>query len=156
MPINFRHLGLIRIAFPEARILHIRRDPLDTCLSIYMTYFAGGPTFAYNRTNIVAYYRAYLGLMEHWRSVLPSSHFHELRYEDLVSDPEATARAAIEFCGLPWEEACLRFHQSSRVVGTPSRWQARQPVYKSSVGRWRNYEPWLAEFLALSNIPAGS
>jgi tetratricopeptide (TPR) repeat protein len=154
MPLNYRHLGLINCVFPKAKILHIRRNPLDTCLSIYTTFFAGGPNFVYNRTNIVALYKAYEKMMEHWRSTLPSDFLYELNYEDLISEPEHEIRGVLEFCNLPWDEACLSFHESSKAVSTPSRWQARQPIYGSSVERWRRFEPWLKELLVLGWKPS--
>ncbi len=149
MPLNFAHLGLIRVIFPKVRIIHIKRHSLDTCLSIYMTFFAGGPNFAYNRSHIVAFYRSYLRQMEHWRTVLPKEHLYEVDYESLVSDQERVTRELIEFCGLSWSDRCLHPEQKKGAVSTPSRWQARQPIYKSSVDRWRHYEPWLGEFGAL-------
>jgi len=156
MPLNYRHLGLIHTVFPNSKILHIRRDPIDTCLSIYMTFFAGGPNFAYNRQNIVAFYRSYLRHMEHWRESLPHDRFFELDYESMVNDPAQVIRQVIEYLGLPWNDACLRHEQNTGAVYTPSRWQARQPVYSSSIGRWRQYEPWLGPFLDLrtdSHLP---
>jgi tetratricopeptide (TPR) repeat protein len=143
MPLNYRHLGLIRAVFPEARILHIRRDPLDTCLSIYFTFFGGGPNFAYRQENIVAFYRAYQAHMEHWRNALPADRLFELDYETLVTEPGPLTRRIIEFLDLPWSEACLRPEQNRDQVATPSRWQARQPFYKTSIGKGRLYERWL-------------
>ena len=149
MPLNFRHLGLLSCVFPNAKILHIRRDPLDTALSIYTTFFGGGPNFTYNKANIVAFYRSYEQFMDYWRSVLPPAQFHEVQYEHLVAEPEQNVRSIIEFCDLPWDEACLRFFESRSAVSTPSRWQARQPIYTSSIGRWHRFQPWLGELLAL-------
>jgi len=152
MPQNYEHLGLIHTAFPKAKIIHIRRDPIDTCLSIYMTHFSGGPNFAYNQENIACYYRVYLGLMEHWRTVIPADMFYEVDYEELVAGGEPIIRDLIEFCGLPWDEACLRHEENPGTVSTPSRWQARQPIYQSSVQRWKRYEPWLGALLDLKNV----
>lgn len=152
MPLNYEFLGLIHGAFPKAKILHIRRNPVDTCLSIYMTHFGGGPNFAYKQENIVCHYREYLSLMEHWRAVLPEESFFELDYEELVADKERVTREAIDFCGLPWDDACLRHDENPSAVSTPSRWQARQPIYNSSVERWRRYEPWLGALLDLKNV----
>ena len=149
MPLNFRHLGLIHLAFPRAKIVHIRRHPVDTCLSIYSMFFGGGPNFAYDRENIVAFYRAYLRLMEHWRTVLPPESLFELDYEELVVDREPVIRSAVQFCGLPWDDACLRHEENAGSIATPSRWQARQPIYQSSSGRWRRYEPYLGAFAHL-------
>jgi hypothetical protein len=152
MPLNFAHLGLIHLAFPQAKIVHIRRDPVDTCLSIYQTFFAGGPFFAYNRRNIVEFYRSYLRQMEHWRAVLPANCFFEVDYESFVANRETTTRATIEFLGLPWNDACLNPEKAPGVVATPSKWQARQPVYATSVQKWRRYEPWLGEFSELISV----
>jgi len=139
MPLNYRSLGPILAAFPKAKILHIRRDPFDTCMSIYTTFFAGGPNFAYHQENIVLFYLAYLGHMEHWRATLPQDRFFELDYADLVSDPEPTIRATLEFLELPWNEAVLHHERNASQVATPSRWQARQPIYKTSLGKREAY-----------------
>jgi tetratricopeptide (TPR) repeat protein len=155
MPLNFRHLGLIHSVFPQAKILHIRRSPMDTCLSIYMTFFAGGPNFAYNQENIVAFYESYLRFMEIWRRVLPPDQFLEVDYEELVSNPEPLIRSIIAFLGLPWDDACLNHSANQSSVATPSRWQARQPIYTSSVEKWRHYEPWLGELIRLKNLNFG-
>jgi hypothetical protein len=152
MPVNYRHLGLVHLAFPQAKILHIRRNPLDTCLSIYMTFLHGESNFAYNRENIVAFYRSYLRVMEHWRSVLPTNRFFELDYEDLVARPEAVTRQILDFCGLPWNDACLSPNVGRGPVATPSRWQVRQPIYTDSIARWRRYEPWLGALNGLLNV----
>lgn len=151
-PLNYELLGLINIVFPKAKIIHIRRNPVDTCLSIYCTHFGGGPNFAYKKENIVFHYREYLRLMEHWRKVLPPNTFFELDYEELVADPESVTRQVIEFCGLPWDDACLHHDEKRSMVTTPSRWQARQPIYTTSVEKWRNYEPWLGDLLELKDV----
>lgn len=150
MPLNFAYAGVMHLAMPNARFLHIRRHPIDTCLSIYTTYFGQGALFAYDRRNIVEYYRAYLEAMDYWRSVLPADRLLELDYEDLVADPARVVPQVIEFCGLPWDDACLRHDQNQSAINTPSRWQARQPIYRTSLERWRNYEPWLEEFAELA------
>ncbi len=152
MPLNYRHLGLIHAVFPEARFLHIRRSPLDTCLSIYSTFLGGAANFVYKRENIVSFYQAYLGFMDHWRTSLPSDRLFELDYETLVSDPGPLTREIVDFMGLPWDEACLRHERNRGTISTPSRWQARRPVYRSSVARWRRYEPWLGSFLSLQGV----
>jgi hypothetical protein len=151
-PLNYELLGLINIVFPKAKIIHIRRNPLDTCLSIYSTHFGGGPNFAYKQENIVFHYREYLRLMEHWRRVLPAEVFFEIDYEELVADKEGVTRQIIDFCGLPWDDACLRHNEKKSMVTTPSRWQARQPVYATSVEKWRHYEPWLGGLLELKDV----
>jgi tetratricopeptide (TPR) repeat protein len=143
MPLNFAHIGLIRRAFPNARFIHCRRNPLDNCLSIYLTPFPSPVDFAHQKDNIVFFYREYLRLMEHWREVLPPDAFIEVDYELLVADRERETRRMIDFLGLEWDDECLRHDQNRRVVRTPSLWQVRQPIYKTSIGRWRDYEPWL-------------
>jgi tetratricopeptide (TPR) repeat protein len=142
-PLNFQLIGLVRIVFPNARIIHCSRHPLDTCLSIYFQNFAQRIDFAQDRADIVSAYRAYSRLMTHWRNVLPEDRFLEVQYEELVQDRETQARKIIAFCGLDWNEACLRPERNQRAVQTASVWQVRQPVYKTSLERWRRYEPWL-------------
>jgi tetratricopeptide (TPR) repeat protein len=147
MPLNYSSLGLIRAAYPAARIIHCRRDPRDTALSIYLTPYRRGPDFAHDLDNIAVAYQQYDRLMAHWRRVIPASNFFEVDYEHLVTEPEATTRAMIVFLGLDWNEACLDPAANDRPVNTPSQWQVRQPVYRQSVGRWRNYESYLAKWL---------
>ncbi len=139
MPSNFLRLGLIALLFPQARVIHCRRDPLDVCLSIFFQEFSTGNDFAYDLTDIGWYYRQYERLMAHWRGVLPLKIF-EIQYEDLVADTEAKTRALIEFLDLPWDQRCLAYTENRRPIQTGSIWQARQPIYASSVRRWRNYE----------------
>jgi tetratricopeptide (TPR) repeat protein len=145
MPANFLWIGLIHLVFPEARIIHCRRHPVDICLSIYFTQFGSQQNFAYDRGDLVFYYRQYERLMAHWRRVLPPDRFIEVDYEELIADQERVSRRLVAAIGLDWEEACLRPEANLRAIGTASLWQARQPVYDSSVGRWRRYEPWLGE-----------
>ena len=149
MPTNFETLGQIRTLFPNARIIHCLRHPVDTCVSMYVTAFKGGLDVGHDRGTIVAFYRHYQRVMEHFRQVIPSDRLLEIRYEELVQDREAVARGMIEFCGLEWDDACLTHESNERVVDTPSVWQARQPMYSTSMGRWRNYAPWLGEFREL-------
>lgn len=150
MPVNYLHIGLIHTAFPNARFVHVRRNPIDTCLSIYTTDFGlEPPRFAFRRANIVHAYRQYRRLMEHWRRVIPADRLIEVDYEDLVRRREEVLPALVEFLGLDWDDSPLRHEDSSSEIVTPSRWQARQPVYTSSLERWRNYEPWLGEFAEL-------
>jgi tetratricopeptide (TPR) repeat protein len=149
MPLNYDHLGLIHATFPRAKIIHIRRNPIDTCLSIYATHFGSGPNFAYRKDNIVAFYRRYLRIMDHWRAILPSDSFLEVDYESLVAEREAETRRLIDFCDLTWDDACLHHERNDSAINTPSRWQARQPIYRTSIERWRPFEPWLGEFLSL-------
>jgi hypothetical protein len=149
MPINFMLLGLIRLALPRARIIHCRRHPVDTCLSIYLTPYQRSPEFAHNRETIVTFYREYERLMAHWRGVLSADRFLEVSYDELVMNRERVTREIIAFCGLDWDDACLWPEKNARNVATPSLWQTRQPVYRSSLARWRRYEPWLGQFSQL-------
>jgi len=142
-PQNFEFIPLIHSVFPHARIIHCRRHPVDTCLSIYFQNFSRRIEFAYDRGDLLAYYRQYQRLMAHWRSTLPVDRLLEIPYEELVADRETWTRRMIEFCGLEWDDACLQPERNPRSVRTASVWQARQPVYKTSVARWRHYEPWL-------------
>lgn len=142
-PQNFHYLALAHAVFPRARIIHCRRHPIDTCLSIYFQNFARRIDFAYDRDDLVAFYRQYLRLMAHWRSVLPTDRFCEVQYEELVADPEPVTREIIAFCGLEWDDTCLHSERNQRAVRTASVWQARQPIYRTSVARWQRYEPWL-------------
>jgi tetratricopeptide (TPR) repeat protein len=139
MPSNFRLAGLIALMLPGARIVHCRRDPLDTCLSCYATRFADGQPFTYDLRELGLYYRAYERLMAHWRAVLAPERFIEVSYEDVVADLEGQARRLVAFCGLPWDESCLTFHRSTRQVRTASVNQVRQPLHGASVGRWKAY-----------------
>ena len=151
-PLNFEALGPIRLALPNARIIHCRRHPVDTCLSIYFTEFASSLGFAFNRGDIAFMYRQYERLMDHWRRVLSPDCFLDLDYEKLVTDREAETRRLLAFIGLDWNDACLAHERNARIVKTASVWQARQPIYTSSVERWRHYEPWLGELREL--LPA--
>ncbi len=139
MPNNFQRLGFIALLFPKARILHCRRDPLDTCLSCYFQHFARAQWFSYDLSTLGRYYRGYERLMAHWREVLPLSVL-DVPYEALVDDLEAWTRRILDHIGLPWDPRCLAFHETERQIKTASQWQARQPLYRSSVAKWRRYE----------------
>lgn len=139
MPYNFLHLGLLSLLFPGARVIHCMRDPLDTCLSCYFQNFIYGNSHTFDLGHLGLYYRQYERLMAHWKQVVDLP-LLEVRYEDLVADPEAVSRTLVAFCGLPWDPACLRFHENPRLVNTASYDQVRRPVYTGSVGRWRRYE----------------
>ena len=152
-PANFRMLGAIRQSFPHAAIVHCRRHPANTCLSIYCTGFANTVEFAAERSNLVFFYRQYERLMAHWRAVLPAGRFIAVDYEELVSDPEPVTRRLVAACGLDWDDACLAPQRNRRRIATASMWQARQPIYRTSVERWRHYEPWLGELREL--LPEG-
>lgn len=149
MPFNFLWAGLIHMAFPRAIILHCRRTAIDTALSIHQTHFHPSLAFPTGGAELVAYFRGYQRLMDHWRRVLPADRFLEVDYEELTSAPEPEIRRIIAACRLEWHDACLRPESNPRAVRTPSKWQARQPIYRGSVGRWRRYEPWLGPLRAL-------
>ncbi len=134
---NFLYCGLIALSMPHARIIHTVRDPVDTCLSIYSMLFAGHHPYAYDLAELGRYYRAYQSLMNHWREILPEGAMIDLHYGDMVEDLEGQARRMLEHCDLPWDDAVLSFHKTDRAVRTASATQVRQPIYKSSVGRWR-------------------
>jgi tetratricopeptide (TPR) repeat protein len=143
-PDNFRFVGLIRLALPNACIIHTRRDPLDTCLSCFSKLFTESILYSYELGELGRYYRAYDGLMAHWRSALPKAAMLELQYEQLVADFERQARSLIAHCGLEWDEACLAFHRSERPVRTASAVQVRQPIHAASIGAAANYDACLA------------
>jgi len=149
MPQNFQMLGHIHLGFPKAPIIHIRRNPIDTCLSIYTTAYQQSPAFAHDRESIVFAYKQYLRLVAHWRKVLPADRFLEVDYEELTADRDSVIRRIISFCGLEWNEACLHPESNDRLVVTPSLWQVRQPINRSAVDRWRVVEPWLGAFRQL-------
>ena len=142
-PLNCRHLGLIALLFPAARIIHCVRDPLDTCLSCYFQNFGTRHSYSCDLNRLGLYYRDYLRLMAHWREILDLD-ILDVVYEDLVDDVEAQSRKLVAFCGLEWDDACLSFHQNPRLVRTASYDQVRQPIYRASVGRWRHYDSYLA------------
>ena len=139
MPGNFRLAGPIHLALPNARIIHTMRDPIDTCLSCFSKLFSGDQPYTYDLGELGRYYRAYEGLMDHWRTVLPDGVMLEVQYEEVVADIEREARRLIAHCGLEWDDACLSFYKTKRVVRTASSAQARRPIYNSSVGRWHPY-----------------
>jgi tetratricopeptide (TPR) repeat protein len=154
MPSNFLHVGLIRLILPDARIIHCRRDPVDTCLSCYTKLFAGDQPFAYEQTELGGFHRVYQALMAHWRAILPASHFLEVDYEAVLDDLEREARRMLDFLGLPWNERVLRFHETERPVRTASVNQVRQPIYRTSVGRWRKHAAHLQPLLSALKVPA--
>ena len=146
LPLNAMHLGLICLLFPQARIIHCVRDARDTCLSCYFQNFAGRHSYAYDLHDLGSYYRHYERLMAHWEQVVDVPRL-TVRYEELVSRPDPHIRELIAFCGLKWDDRCLRFYQTQRDVTTASYGQVRQPIYQSSVGRWRHYEKHLGPLL---------
>ncbi|MBF0193474.1 MAG: sulfotransferase [Magnetococcales bacterium] len=139
MPHNFLNVGLIHLMFPNAVIIHCKREAIDTCLSIYMQNFTGHHPYSYDLTELGEYYQLYHGLMGHWQNVLPNRML-EVQYEQMVEKPEQTAKKIIATCGLTWEDGCMDFHKSNRAVHTASLVQVRKPIYKSAVSRWKKYE----------------
>lgn len=146
MPRNFFFAGIIALALPGAKIVHCRRDSVDTCLSNFLHLFPGGQEFTYDQNELGRYYVLYDRLMDHWRGVLGERIF-DLDYEALVSDPEPVMREMLEFCGLSWQDACLNFHKTDRPVRTASAAQVRQPLYASAIKRWKKYEKHLGPLL---------
>ncbi|MEJ0026218.1 MAG: sulfotransferase [Rhizomicrobium sp.] len=142
MPHNFELLGLIALIFPKAKVIHCRRSPLDTCLSCWTKNFNDAHGYNRSLTDIGRYYRGYHDLMQHWRETLPLT-ILDVDYEDYTTDLEGTARKLVDFVGLPWDPRALEFYSVERSVRTASQWQVRQPIYKTSVAKWRNYMPWL-------------
>jgi hypothetical protein len=155
MPWNFHFPGLIQLTLPNARIIHSRRDPVDTCLSCFSILFDGASNaYTYDLGELGRFYRSYESLMTHWRAVLPPGTMIEVQYEEVVADLENEARRIIAHCGLAWDDACLAFHKTRRPVRTASIAQVRQPIYKSSVGRWRPYREHLRPLLKELGIDA--
>ena len=139
MPHNFQAVGFIAMLFPNARIIHSKRNALDTCLSCWMQNFNDSHTYSRNLGDAGHHYRQYLDLMAHWHEVLPGR-ILDVEYEDLVGEQEGISRKIIDHLGLAWDDACLQFHKLERTVLTASVWQVRQPIYKQSAGRWKNYD----------------
>ena len=142
MPNNFLHIGLIRLILPNARVIDARRDPMACCFSCFKQLFGEGQEFTYGLHAVGRYYRSYVQLMDHWDQVLPGFVLRVM-HEDVVDDLETQVRRILDFCDLPFEEACLNFHETERNVRTPSSEQVRQPIYRSGLEQWRNFEPWL-------------
>jgi tetratricopeptide (TPR) repeat protein len=145
-PLNFRHLGLVELLLPNCHVIHCTRSPLDTCLSCYFTDFAFGHDFSRDLEQLGAMFRHYQRLMAHWNQFLTIP-IHQVRYEDLVLDLETQSRRITGFLQLPWDKRCLKFHENPRRVYTASKHQVRQPIYLSSIGRWRNYQRHIAKLI---------
>ena len=148
-PFNSDHLGVIHSVFPKARIIYLRRDPIDACLSCYFQAFLPSLNFTMDLSDLAHYYQEHRRLMDHWRRVLPPEILLEVPYAGLIGAQEEWSRRIVDFLGLPWDPRCLEFHRTERVVRTASYWQVRQPIYKDSVGRWRNYEKFIGPLLEL-------
>jgi len=149
LPANFLRAGVIHAMLPGARIVHVRRAPLDTCLSCYTTLFEGRQDFSYDLVELGRFYRGYDQLMEHWRAVLPPERFFEIDYETIVEDLEGSARALVAFAGLPWDAASLRFNEVVRPIRTASKTQVRRPIYRSSIGRGERLRSYLEPLIAV-------
>jgi tetratricopeptide (TPR) repeat protein len=152
MPGNFMFLGWIRAALPHARIIHMRRDPIDTCLSIYFQHFETAPAYTNDLEDLAHYYTEYSRLMTHWRTILPAGAMLEVPYEELVADQEGWSRRLLEFIGLPWDARCIDFHRTARTIVTASKWQVRQKISKTSVGRWHSYADFIGPLHRLASL----
>jgi hypothetical protein len=148
-PVNSDFLGLIYSVFPNARVIYMQRDPIDTCLSCYFQQFLMGLKFTFDLSDLVHYYNEHRRMMAHWRAVLPHGFILDVPYEALVTDQEAWSRKMLAFIGLEWDPRVLEFHTTTRQVVTASAWQVRQKIYKNSVARWRNYERFIGPLKAL-------
>lgn len=146
MPLNYSVLGQLHMALPKVKIIHVRRHPVDTCVSMYVTPFQPNLNYGHSRARIAAFYRQYLRQMNHWRRVLPKGTMIEVDYESIIENREPVLRRMIEFLGLEWSDQLLHHDRNERIIQTPSQWQARQPIYKSSMQRWLNYKGMLGEF----------
>ena len=148
MPQNFRYIGLIKLAFPNAKIIHCRRNPVDTCLSMFTNIFGGIHPYSHDLSDLGHYYGDYARLMQHWHAVLPFR-VYDVQYEDIVTDSENEIRALLNFCELPFDGACLEFHKNKRVVATASATQVRRPIYQDSIQRWTRYGKQLAPLVEI-------
>ncbi|HVN45244.1 MAG TPA: sulfotransferase [Steroidobacteraceae bacterium] len=153
MPVNADYLGVIHSVFPNARVIYLQRDPIDTCLSCYFQQFQGALNFTMDLSDLASYYREHHRLMSHWRAVLPQETLLDVPYAELTADPERWTRRMLEFVGLPWDARCLEYHKTARAVRTASVWQVRQKMYQTSVGRWRNYEKFIGPLRELKDLP---
>ena len=151
-PVNAEYLGLIHSVFPRARVIYMRRNPIDTCLSCYFQHLSPALSYTMDLSDLAHYCRTHYQLMAHWRSVLPQGTVLDVPYEELVTDQEGWTRRILEFIGLPWHGQCLEFHHTQRTITTASSWQVRQRIYKNSVERWRNYEAFIGPLLELENL----
>jgi hypothetical protein len=153
VPGNFQHVGLIHAIFPHARIIHMQRNPIDTCLSIYFQHFETAQSHANDLDDLAHFYTEYTRMMQHWHQTLPQHAILNVPYEGLVADQEAWSRTILDFVGMPWDARCLDFHTSERIVNTISNWQVRQKITKTSVERWRHYAQYVGPLLELMPPP---
>ena len=151
-PLNADYLGVIHSVFPQARVIHVRRHPIDTCLSCYFQPFSSALAFTMDLSDLAHYYQQYHRLVTHWHTLLPPEYVLEVRYEDLISDQEKWTRKIIDFLDLEWDARCLDFHATQRTVKTASAWQVRQKAYRSSIGRWRSYERFIGPLQKLKHL----
>ncbi len=149
MPSNYQYLGWLHLMLPNAKIIHAMRDPMDTCLSCHALRFSHGHEYSYDLGTLGRHYLRYRKFMQHWHSVLPPGRILDQRYEDMVADPEHEARRLLDYLGLPWDPACLNFHESKRAVRTSSVTQVRKPIYSTSVARWKHFEKHLGPLLEI-------
>jgi predicted Zn-dependent protease len=154
MPNNFRHVGLIHLMLPNAKIIDARREPMACCFSNFKQLFASGQQFSYSLEDIGRYYQIYVRLMEHWDSVLPARVLR-VQHEEVIDDLEGSVRRILDYCGLPFEQSCVEFHKTERRVHTPSSEQVRRPINREGVDQWKNFEPWLGELRAALGSLAG-
>jgi tetratricopeptide (TPR) repeat protein len=152
MPANFMYAGLIHCAFPRAKIIHVKRHPIDTCLSIYFQNFFNMGAYVNDLGSLADYYGQYVRITNHWRTVLPETALLEVPYEALIADQEGWTRRMLDFINLPWDPKCLDFHRTNRVVITASKWQVRQKIHTASVGRWKHYEKYVGPLLPLLEL----
>jgi hypothetical protein len=151
-PVNADYLGVIHSVFPNARIIYMQRDPIDTCLSCYFQKFVLSLNFTLDLSDLADYYRQHQRLVDHWRAVLPPGTVLNVPYEGLVADQEGWSRRILDFLGLEWDRQVLDFHNTKRAVVTASSWQVRQKIYKNSVRRWRNYQKFIGPLLDLKDL----
>ncbi|MDG1995989.1 MAG: sulfotransferase, partial [Emcibacteraceae bacterium] len=147
MPANYFYIGLIHALLPNAKIVHVKRNALDTCISCFQRLFGHNQYQTYNLSELGTYYKDYVNLMDHWKKVLPKDSFYEVQYESLVANPQEQVRALLIACDLEWHEDCLNFHKNNRSIRTASVTQVRQAIYKTSVDKWRRYEKYLAPLI---------
>jgi hypothetical protein len=151
-PVNSDYLGVIHSILPNARIIYMQRDPIDTCLSCYFQQFSPALSFTMDLSDLAHYYREHQRLIAHWRTVLPPGTILDVPYEELIADQEGWTRKILKFLDLEWDERCLDFQSTQRTVATASYWQVRQRIYGDSVGRWRNYKRFIGPLRDLQDL----